>query len=419
MHNIQDIQAKIRRCVTRCYTLVNTHRFYWTVGVIFVLVILGVWIRDKQKTPEGATPSTAIRQQSSLKRLRSFVEGTASVRLQYPRLDNRLMEPLSFFEKEGNGEGAWQSVPQLPVVYDRVNPHQGKTSLLLSSSNRQPMRVFLKKKVDLSAYEWFEFFVRTSDPSAIESLTVKFGDAAMENYYTHVIVNPQTNWTVVRVPMQYLIPTIRRQEFNLAGVERMEFELIARPGTSAEVNVDSFILLKDLEFLKDWQLGRAESLVLFKNDDAVFLGMRNIGSAVATLKEAGGAKDFTLTTSVIPLSSGVQSGLFFRGDYLNGQGYYFMINGAGGREWVLSKSGREGSKIIASGEFADLVFEPTKRYWLRVKTDGKRILGFMSLDGKHYTKVVEAEDEEFEGGGLGIVNTGAGLALFDEVVLER
>jgi hypothetical protein len=143
---------------------------------------------------------------------------------------------------------------------------------------------------------------------------------------------------------------------------------------------------------------------------------RNIGAGVATLKDIEDTNDFVFSTAISPQSAG-RSGLFIRGDYNNGYGYYFLIGGDKKSNWQIIKKNKTGwtaKDQMIEGSLPNMSFSRDKKYWLRAETQGDLMQFYLSTDGQKYEKLGEINDSEFRGGGIGIAVLDNAWALFDD-----
>ena len=89
------------------------------------------------------------------------------------------------------------------------------------------------------------------------------------------------------------------------------------------------------------------------------------------------------------------------------------IGGIGTGSWRLFKTGKivDVSPVteLDSGSIANFQIEANQPVWLRLSISGDTITGYLSTDGKNFTKLTEKNDSELKSGGIGVQTTGSFL----------
>jgi len=336
--------------------------------------------------------------------LKSLVFGQKEFNLTYADMDPSLVENISSFESneswQGNGFLDWR------------NFYEGESSLGVASNNNQPGIIFLEKNLDLSNFEVIEFFASLNDVQSLESATIKFGDSSLTNYYSYSLSNLLQGWKFIRIPKNQFVAHKVNPEFSWKGIKKIQFEIISRPNTTEIANFDYLTAQKSTDYLSKWKTVDENFLSLGKKDDKVVLIARNEGALQGILNGVSG-DNFIYQASFVPKTIGA-IGLFFRGNYGNNRGYYLLANGLNTSSCTLKKLGVKGWEDLTKTEISNFVFEKDQKYWLKAETKGKKITGFISVDGKSFTELFSVNDDEFASGGLGIAVFSRGYSFFDD-----
>ncbi|MFH0926110.1 MAG: hypothetical protein V1872_10885 [bacterium] len=346
------------------------------------------------------------------KDLKKLLFGSKEYNLIYADMDTLLVENISFFESD---EG-WQGDGFLDWRYF----HEGEMSMAVTSKNHGPGIIFLEKDLNLSNLKTVEFFISLNDLQPFELATIKFGDSSLTNYYSYSLSNLHLNWNFIRIPQNQFVARKVSKEFTWKDIKKIQFEIISRPNTTTVVNLDYLTIQKKIDYLDKWKTVDSNFLSLGKKDDKIILIARNNTEAtyLATLDGIIG-DNFTYQASFIPQIMGTV-GLFFRGDYRDGKGYYLLVGGLGTNSIILTKKvdvnrWKDLTKVVLSG----FVFEKDQKYWLKVETKGKRIIGFISITGKDFIKLFSVIVDELTNGEVGIAVFNGGYAFFDDFKFKQ
>jgi hypothetical protein len=175
-------------------------------------------------------------------------------------------------------------------------------------------------------------------------------------------------------------------------------------------------------FLSQWKVTNAGAFIgLYEQAGKPKLLARSLGATVATLKESLDVTNFDFSASVSPQSTG-RSGLFVRGDYAKGYGYYLLLGGVNKNTWQILKKDQTGwtpANNIIKGSLDGVVFAKDQDYWLRIIAKDSLLKFYFSEDGQRYQKLGQLTDDEFKGGGLGIAVPDAGFSLFDNIQFKK
>ena len=312
-------------------------------------------------------------------------------------------------------------------VYDTSVVYEGERSLSLISVNNKESLVYMNKKLDLSQMEFLEFTAYISDVTAFESMYLELGDASMSNYYRYTFFNLSNGWNLIQIPKEQFTRVGQNSAFNLNQIERVQFRTNSRPSSVLMARVDLMRTINRSEdFLKDWLVaakGEKKFISLYKHNNQTTLLARNMGSYAGVLDKAKSVSDFVFSVKVSPQSIG-RSGLFLRGNYSSGYGYYLYIYGDKDNRWEITKLGENGwgteeDETKLTGNLGNDLFSKDKFYWLMAKAKGDKIEYFFSSDNQTYYKLGEITDSEFKSGGLGIVVFDGGWSLFDEMFMKK
>jgi len=322
---------------------------------------------------------------------------------------------ISNFEK--NEDNNWQG----NGVYDEKVYFEGDRSLGVISSDRRNVAVILEKKLDLTNMQYIEFMMNISDRTAYESIILDFGDSDLKSYYRYSLTNLTDAWNLIQIPKdKFILHQAKDSIFDWLNVEKTRFYVLSRPDSILLTRID---MLKSInnsnDFLKHWNITRGVEemfLSLYNQDGKIKLMARNKGVSVAALREIENQNNFIFSATLSPQTS-ARSGLFIRGDYNNGYGYYFEIYGDKKNIWRIFKRNKNGwtpKQEIIQGTLENVTFSRNNKYWLRVDARGNVMEFYLSFDGKKYEKLGELIDDEFSSGGVGIFVFDNGWSLFDD-----
>lgn len=348
-----------------------------------------------------------------------------NVTLTYADYDPKAAADLSSFEEKddltwkGNG------------FYDDRTALAGKTSLSLTSTNREVGVAYTDNLSPLENVALIETAVRVTDPDDLEALVVYAGTPDKPHAYRFPVANLRQEWNVLRMDRDKFIPEAASNETPSAAastkatvlpweqVTRIEFDLTSRPGVTIIANFDGLRIEREKKYRDDWNVNVGSFLGLGNFNNQIYLLGRGIGSPVATMHAVTAAQDFTYQAKLIPRND-KRSGLFFRGDFRSNNGYIFWVGGVDQSTWGVNARSLGVDDVLAAGELNNVRFRKDEPIWLKVETKGENIAVSISLNGKDYTKLQDIVDTTFlEPGGVGIFVEGGGETLFNDFAFSQ
>lgn len=413
----------------------NNKNLFVSVGVVILTVVVGAYlVASKMQlfpTVSSVIPVSSVELKFTDKNLK----------FNYAGLSPDYVATISGFEK---GDG-WLGDMQFDdsIVWD------GDNSLILDSRDNASKEAHLFKKMDMSKYQMIKVAVNlASDPADLESVKLYFGNKDKSAYYYYPITNLVKGWNFLRIekvkfspfnatmvnlekgtivtPVTPVTPgasssAVKREikPLDWSGVERVGLELTSRVNSTATVYFDNLMALQAEDYLDDWLVASPTFLNLTKDSKGqVMLRAKNYGGSVALVKKISGVSDFTFKAKVQPKRPGARSGLFVRGDFKTGYGYYFLVDGIDGNRWQIQKtsaaSGKPATEIIKNGIISNFMVEGNKPLWLKAEAKGQSLKFYLSTNGTTYTLLGEAKDSDISQGGVGITVLDTGVSEFDE-----
>lgn len=305
-----------------------------------------------------------------------------------------------------------------------------ESSILLESRNNTKSEAYLLKKLDLYKYQVLKLTVNLqSDASDLEAVKIYFGNKDKSAYYYYPLINLSPGWNHLRISkMKFSSSNLGTEKTTASAsgslswnnIERVGIEVNSRFNSVAKVNIESMTAYQAEDYLDNWLTMSTDFLDLTKTKEgSVVLTAKNVGASTALIKKIGGVSDFTLKAKVQPLKISARSGLFIRGDYNTGYGYYFLIDGVNGNRWQIIKIGVIDKKtvttVLRNGVISNFAVEKKQPIWLKAEAKGSSLKFFVSADNKTYTLLGETTDNEFREGGVGITVFDGGATLYDEI----
>ena len=295
---------------------------------------------------------------------------------------------------------------------------EGESSLFLTSLNNRKATITLKKNFDIENVLNFKFLVYlASDPADIEELDLVFTG---QNFgYKFPVRDLVKGWNLLVLPKdKFSYFGSQTDGGKLSSIEKITVELTSRPQTRTIINFDSLWLEKEKDYLKDWNSNSEKFLSLKRNGN--FVGLLAIGLyGNRAVLSKGAAKDYTFQAKFNSLKE-EEFGLFLRGDYESGYGYYLMMDGVNTNTWQIYKYGLFDKKtqtlVLEKGNISNFKVEKNRPYWLKAELKGPRLIFYLSVDGQNFIKLGEANDTSFTSGGVGFATTGSDMVLVDEIV---
>ena len=309
-------------------------------------------------------------------------------------------------------------------IMDEKLFYEGTRSLSLISTERKGVTASLEKNIDLTNMKYIEFMLHIADVDAFEAVTLDFGDLELNNYYRYTFSNLKNGWNLIQIPKEkFVLLDEKDKTFSWSSIGNVKFSILSRQASIFLIRIDMLRAINGRgDFLGPWRSGKPEMFFsLYEKSGKTKLMARSIGATVATFREGSGVKNFDYSASISPQSAG-RSGLFVRGDYITGYGYYFLLGGQKKNTWQIlkrSKTGYTPTAEIVQGTLEGIVFANDKNYWLRVTGKNNLLEFYFSTDGKQYEKLGKLNDPEFKEGGLGITVLDAGWSLFDNFHFKK
>lgn len=332
--------------------------------------------------------------------------------------------------------------------YDKTETWQGSGSIesdvtfgedimSLIDRDRQKSSALLLKNLNLSGVETIKFVVNyKSDPENVEVLNLYFANKDNSSFFRFPITNLKAGMNYFSIPKNrfFLVQeqdaltqkagtkSAEKNQISWDKIERVELELISRPGSKIFADISWIRGEKEDIFTPDWNWdGQEHFLNLYHlADGKLALKIMTAGRSLATLRKVGSVKDFTFSTKMTSYKEGFV-GLFFRADYRTGIGYFLSIGGVRTSDWTLSKNYLEGQQsktvLLLKGQLANFEFSRDQQFWLKVSAKGNNITAYFSLDGTTYTKLGEVIDNSISSGGIGVHSAGGG-AIFEDIQLS-
>jgi hypothetical protein len=388
------------------------NKYFVPVLIGVIIAIVGIYMGssnngDKSSDTKNGADVVSIKEKKDLK---SLIFGQKNYELAYGDMDLSTVENISFFEAGDDWKG--------DGFFDWRNFYEGKSSVGVASSNNKPGIIYLEKNLDLSSFDVIEFSMSINEVDSLESAIIKIGDSSLTNYYSYTISNLFGGWKFMRIPKSHFVAHTGNPEFGWNKIEKIQFEILSRPGTTEIANFDYLTAVKSTDYLSKWKMSDENFLSLGKINDKIALLARNEGTAQAVLNEARG-DNFVYQASFIPQTAGGAIGLFFRGNYGNSKGYYLLADGINKNSFTLRKLGVEGWEDLKTVEISNFILEKDQKYWLKAEARGEKITGYVSVNGADFTELFSVNDGEFSYGGVGVAVFSRGYGFFDDFKFEQ
>jgi len=255
-------------------------------------------------------------------------------KLSYASMDPGKLVDIAKFDKTEQWQGSGS-------IED--NEELDEPVMALVDRDRQKTTTYLVKNYNFIDVDNIKFAVKLdSDPENAEVLNILFGDKSGTNFYRFPITNLAAGWNYYSIPKHrfFLVENeaargtktavtntaTQKSALGWDKIERLQLELISRPGSKASVGVGWIRGVKEDTFDPEWNWDGKEHFLNLAHvgDGMLSLLVQNMGKGIATLKKVGGTKDFSYSSKITSLKRG-NIGLFFRGDYKTGYGYYLVV----------------------------------------------------------------------------------------------
>ncbi len=339
----------------------------------------------------------------------------ADIVLNFNNIAAKAVEISTFEDQPGSG---WYG----QGVYDTGNAYEGHQSLQLISLDGQAASSTLTTPVDFAAINILDMAVQADNPLAYDTLAIDIGDKDFTKFYRYKFTNLNQGWNLVQINTDQFIAegaAGNKNAISWADADNIRLLLISRPNSIATVRFDMLQgLVQNEDLLNRLRIPRGSEYrsTLYSQYGKNRLAVRNTAqSTVVQFAEPKTARDFILAATLWPQTE-ADSGLYFRGNYINGDGYYFTISGDLGKGWQLQKKNGEGLNTILQGELTNENFIKYEPYGVMIEAKGDTIKLYLNKSGEEqFALLGEITDDEFANGGVGVVVTDQGWSVFDDI----
>lgn len=314
---------------------------------------------------------------------------------------------------------------------DDVNLWEGKTSYVVLAKGVQPNILTLRKNLNLSKSETIKILVYSVDQQNtddIKKALLRFGNLADTAYFEYDMRNIKPGWNIIMMPkssFSFIGVATPAKETDTenektdvgndrlwSAIEKVTFELDARPGSQVELSLDRLWAENNEIYKKEFLTKSYDMLSPRTWNNKSYINAWAMGSTLALINKITGVRNFTYTAKIVPQKAG-SFGINARTDLDTTFGYYLDFGGIGTGSWRLYKYGKvvNDSPVteLDSGGIANYQVEVDQPLWLRITTSGNTIAGYLSTDGTNFTKLTEKNDGELISGGIGIQTAGSFL----------
>ena len=329
--------------------------------------------------------------------------------LSYNAVDPGLIENISIFKSTEDWKGSG--------FYDRKLFFEYPESLSLAGSDKNKIFVGKDIKLNLEKTTNFDLIVNLqTDPEDLETANLIFIDED-NNRSNFILSKLRKGWEFIDIPREKFAA---EEKFHWNKISQVQLEFIPRPLGRVVVNLGGLRALAQNSLYQDWNIADRQILILDKRDNNISLLVRNVNpvSLEATIKKITKADNFSFQLSYSPLIS-AWSGVFFRGNYLNGYGYYLTVNGISGNQWQVYKINKAGFKILKKGTIKNFQFKAGEWYYFKVEAKGDIIKSYFSTDGKEFMLLGTVTDGEYNSGGVGIAMSNGAVSLFNDFIFTQ
>ncbi|MDP3997418.1 MAG: hypothetical protein U1C49_00330 [Candidatus Andersenbacteria bacterium] len=386
------------------------------LAVLLILLIGGfIWWRQGIIPWSNQADNISFSGNGSNETVVPLAADEADVAISFNEVAAKAIEISTFEDQPGSG---WQG----GGLYDSGNAYEGQQSLQLISLDGQSVSSELETKADFAVIEYLDMAVQVDNVMAYETLAIDIGDGDFSDYYRYKFTNLNQGWNIVRISKEQFTTgqeATDKSTLTWQDVERVRLTLMSRPNSIATVRFDMLGGLTQTDDLLNrlrYPRGTDYRVGLYGQYGQNHLAVRNNAPSMAVaLAEPKEGRDFKLAATVRP-QSGATSGLFFRGNYVNGNGYYFTIAGDLGDEWRLQRKNADGFETVLQGELDNDNFIKGEPYKLMVEVRGQTIKLFMAKSSEEQLRLLgEITDGEFSAGSVGVGVVDAGWSTFDDI----
>lgn len=331
----------------------------------------------------------------------------------------------------------WQGEFQI----DDINYLEGSSSYSISSINNKPSVIFLEKPLDLSQMAIIKFFIfseKEENGENIETFTLKFSDKKNTYSYEYSIPNiVKGGWNLIEMSKKKFIYKTGKEDTEKTQdntgkkigsndlwkqIEKVTIILNSRPTSRVKFSFNSLWAEENQDYQNMFQTAGPDMISLKKYNKKTYLEILPFSGSSAFLKKISSVKNFTYTVKIIPQEKKGTIAIIARTDAATGYGYYLSLKGIDDSGWQLYKIGNSSKGILttqlADGIIANFVLERNTPVWLRLKTDGSKITGYISLNGTNFIRLTERSDGELSSGGVGFMQGGSSF-LIESIDFEQ
>lgn len=305
---------------------------------------------------------------------------------------------------------------------DEANYIEGLSSYYISSENNITNGISLEKKLDLRKSEFIKMFVflrNANDNMNINNFSLRLGDKkGLFSFEYQIPLAANAGWHLIKMPKRTFVLTTRKKEINEStvnhwgNIEKITLELTARLGSKIELSIDD-LWAETGNYNNIYNnIFKVNSLDMFSfrhYSGHTYLQILPYAASSFFLKKISSARDFTYTVKLVPWGKRGTIALVARANMNNGQGYYLELNGIEDNGWKLYKIGNSPRKDkglvitrLSSGLISNFVLERGVPVWLRIKTKGNTITGYISSNGADFIQLTEKSDSELTSGSIGM-----------------
>ncbi len=299
---------------------------------------------------------------------------------------------------------------------DEANYIEGLSSYYIASENNITNRISFEKKLDLSRSEFIKMFVflrNAHDNMNIKNFSVRLGDKAGSFSFEYQIpLAGNAGWHLIKMPKGAFVLTAKGKEKSLdaywGNIEKITLALTARPASKIELSIDG-LWAEAGNYKNIFKVADPDMFSFRHYSGRTYLEVLPYAASGFFLKKISSARDFTYTVKLVPWGKRGTIAIVARANMNNSQGYYLELNGTEDNGWQLYKIGNSPRKDkglvttrLASGLMSNFVLERGVPVWLRIKTKGNTIGGYISSNGTDFIQLTEKSDSEFASGSIGM-----------------
>ena len=397
--------------------MINSKNISGIVFYIFIIVFIVVAYLNSQGTLSSLFPKTATTPQKNIIQI-EFKD--KAYKAAYTKKFDGYATEIAGFEEGEKWKGDFK--------IDDVNPWEGKTSYVILAKGLSPTVLTLRKNVNLSKNETIKMLVYSVDQQNtddIKKAVLRFGNLADSTYFEYDIRNIKPGWNMIEMLKSNFsliggAPSSKEQESETeinsdkvdignnrlwSTIEKVSLEIASRPSSQVELSFDRLWAEKNDEYKKEFFTPNFNMISPRVWNGKSYINGWGLGTTLSLISKVTGVKNFTYTAKIIPQKIGA-FGINARIDGTTNYGYYLDLGGIGTGSWRFYKYGKmmgESPVVeLDSGGIANYQLEENQPVWLRLTTSDSTITGYLSTDGKNFTKLTEKNDSEHKSGGIGV-----------------